>query len=314
MALKIIPPGNPIQVDNVIVTIYGTPGSGKTSLAYTAKDVVVLDFDRGSHRTPNQNLGMTWGITAWNDLRDIGTTDLKPFRTVVIDTVGAMVDSMIAYVEISNPQKARNPMLLYGEVGKIYKAFIAKIKSCGLDLVFIAHYVEEKNGDKITVRLEAGGKAKHDVMRSSDIIGFLEHTGNTRVLSFDPVDGRIAKNSGNFAPINLTETPTTLAEIIVTLKTRLNAVSESYVKAQEDKAVAIELIGMANSADQFNGLMTNEAILANKELKLELLKTAKNLGIEFDRENKCFIAPIAELVSDDPFNEDKPSVNKFDDI
>lgn len=45
MALRIISANEPMKVDQLVVTIYGQPGVGKTSLGFTAESPLLLDFD-----------------------------------------------------------------------------------------------------------------------------------------------------------------------------------------------------------------------------------------------------------------------------
>lgn len=50
MALKLFKSTDQLPMKNLLVVIYGQPGVGKTSLAFTAENPVLLDFDRGVER------------------------------------------------------------------------------------------------------------------------------------------------------------------------------------------------------------------------------------------------------------------------
>lgn len=289
MALKIIKSTEPITIKNVIVTIYGNPSSGKTSFAYTADDALLLDFDRGSQRAHNRS-GDTVQVEKWLDVLNITADDLNPYKTLVIDTVGNMIQAIIAYIELTNPKFAKNSMLLYGEVAKIYKSFIAKIKSCGLDLVFIAHFIEDKKGDQIITRIDAGGKAKNDVYQSSDLLGYLDYADNVRLLNFNSVDGRIAKNTGNFAPVNLTETNTTLSDVIEALKVKINTMSEEQLNKIQAFNEVLELIKNATTLENCNLLLANKGLLADPILKQQLhSKATKELNFIYDASQKLYV-------------------------
>lgn len=289
MAMKIIKPNEPIPVKNVVITIYGDPSSGKTTFAYTADDVLLLDFDEGGKRTLTGRTGDIAVCANWLDA-DFTAEQLKPVKTIVIDTVGKMIQKIIAHIGLYEPNKAKNGMQLYGEVIKKYDQFVTKIKSLGLDLVFISHYVEEKKGDNILTRLDVGGKAKNDVYQSSDLLGYLSYDGTDRILNFNPVDGRIGKNTGNFAPINLKD-GITLADIIATLKSKMTELSAEQVKANQDYSDAIVNIDATNTVEGFNQLMLLPTIANDKQgaLKKRLVSAAKALLIDFDAKTKQFM-------------------------
>lgn len=54
MPLKITRASDPITVNRINMVIYGPPGIGKTSLAFTADSPLLLDFDAGSYRAANR--------------------------------------------------------------------------------------------------------------------------------------------------------------------------------------------------------------------------------------------------------------------
>lgn len=289
MALKIIRTQD-IIVDNVVVTIYGSPSSGKTSLAFTSRKPLMLDFDNGANRA----FGLTGDepvvkCKTWQDVESITKDDIAEFDTLVIDTVGSMTAAIQVYAE----SKGKKGMQLFGEVGNIYKSFVNKVKSWGKDLVFIAHFTEEKKGEEIITRLDAVGNiAKNNVYQSSDLLGYLYFNNGVRVLDFNPVDGKIGKNTGDFKPFNLTKTPVELSLIIDSLKLKMN---ESSAKAQEANKLyneAIELIDKADTVESFNELMAHDVIRSDKQgaLKIRLVAKAKEHGIEFDKDAKCFKA------------------------
>lgn len=295
MALKIVKTSE-VTVENVVVTIYGSPSSGKTSLAFTARKPLMLDFDNGAHRA--------YGLTGdepivkcktWQDVDGIQKEDLEGFDTLIIDTVGSMTAAMQTYAE----SKGKKGVQLFGEVGSIYKLFVNKVKSWGKDVVFIAHFTEEKKGEEIITRLDAVGNiAKNNVYQSSDLLGYLNFNNGVRVLDFNPTDNKIGKNTGGFKPFNLTKTPTDLATIIDALKLNMNSAS---FEAQERNRVyneAIELIDAAETVEQFSELMLHDIIKndAQGALKVRLVDVAKKKGIDFDKKTKCFIAKLPETI------------------
>ena len=94
MAINIISADQPLQVNAIITYIYADPGLGKTSIGFTADKAISFDFDRGSHRTGELRRGAVVPVQQWKDVADLTPQDLAPFNTVVIDTVGAMLESI----------------------------------------------------------------------------------------------------------------------------------------------------------------------------------------------------------------------------
>lgn len=54
----------------VIILLYGVPGSGKTSLANTSNNPLLIDCDRGADRAVNRQDTLSSSI--WEDIRDEG--------------------------------------------------------------------------------------------------------------------------------------------------------------------------------------------------------------------------------------------------
>lgn len=53
MPLNIVTATQPLTIDHLITFIYGDPGVWKTSLAFTAKNPILFDFDKGAYRAAN---------------------------------------------------------------------------------------------------------------------------------------------------------------------------------------------------------------------------------------------------------------------
>ena len=102
MALKIIKRDEPIEVKQIVSTIYGAPGIGKTSTAFTAEKPLLLDFDAGAYRSANRQDCVQPQM--WDDVLNITADDLKPFKTVVVDTVGRALDMLTAYIVEQDPK------------------------------------------------------------------------------------------------------------------------------------------------------------------------------------------------------------------
>ncbi|WP_164071922.1 AAA family ATPase, partial [Acinetobacter soli] len=94
MAIPIITADQSLQVSAIITYLYADPGLGKTSIGFTGDKAISFDFDRGAHRTGELRRGAVVPVQNWKDVADLTPQDLAPFNTVVIDTVGAMLESI----------------------------------------------------------------------------------------------------------------------------------------------------------------------------------------------------------------------------
>jgi GTPase SAR1 family protein len=85
--------------------IYGQPGVGKTSLALSAPKPLLIDFDNGLRRVEKQYQTDSVQVESYQDLLDILTKeDISAYETVVIDTLGKVIDRMGDWLAFSNPK------------------------------------------------------------------------------------------------------------------------------------------------------------------------------------------------------------------
>src|SRR6185312_11137567 len=103
--LKIVKATEPMKIENIVLTVYAAPGYGKTSLSFTADKVLMLDFDRGSHRAATR--GDSVQVSCWTDVSLMTPDDLKPYNTIVVDTAGRALDALAADIIANNPKAGR---------------------------------------------------------------------------------------------------------------------------------------------------------------------------------------------------------------
>ncbi|AYA02138.1 ATP-binding protein [Acinetobacter sp. WCHAc010034] len=313
MALAIIPADQALNVSAIITYIYADPGLGKTSLGFTADKAISFDFDRGAHRTGELRRGAVVPVQQWADIENIKEQDLAPFNTVVIDTVGAMLESIKTHLlKTANNRQQDGALKLkaQGLANMKFKQYINTLLSFGKDVVFIAHASEDQNGDQVIYRPELGGKNRNELYRIADMMGYMTTvtTGegkNARVINFKPSPVHHAKNSGAlggetgevWVP-DLKTNPTFLADLISDAKAHINTLTPAQLasaKALEDLENWKQSCEEAMHAGDLNQL--TETLKLDKEhmyyqnMRQAMLARAKAVSCTFDKERDTWISP-----------------------
>jgi hypothetical protein len=321
MSLNIIPADQPLLVKAIIVYLYADPGLGKTSIGFTGDKAISFDFDKGSHRTGELRRGAVVQVNQWADVANLTANDLDPYNTIVIDTVGAMLESIKTHLMLNNTNKQKDGSLklkAQGLANNIFKQYVNSFIASGKDVVFIAHASEDQNGDQVIYRPDLGGKNRNELYRIADIMGYLTTvtTGegkNARVISFSPCPTHHAKNAGDLGLkiINdkgvevqtgevwvpdLKTNPSFLADLIKQAKDHINTLTPDQLatmKAQED----LENWEQSCSEIQHAGDLTqlteslDKSHIYYQSMRQIMLKKAKELGFTFDINSSRWINP-----------------------
>lgn len=187
--------------------IYGQPGAGKSTLACSAPNPVMLDFDGGATRINGAHQVPTVQVRKWEDVGG-ALEEIKEdaeFQSIIIDTVGKMMMFLEEYIKRTNA-KMRNydgslTLKGYGLRKQMFLNFIKEMSVMGMNIIFVGHEIEQKRGDDTIIRPEIGGSSTNDLMKELDLVGYVETIGQSRTISFDPCDKYYAKNTCNMAGI-----------------------------------------------------------------------------------------------------------------
>lgn len=292
MALRIVSAAEPIKVEQVVVTIYAPPGVGKTSLAFTADAPLLFDMDRGAYRSGFRKDSVQ--PLAWEDVANVNAEDVKPYKTLVLDTAGRGLDLLAADIIRQNPKMGRGGALTlqgYGELKSRFTAFLKLVRGFGLDVVLVAHSDEKMQGDELIERIDMQGGSKQEVYKCSDAMARLSIVNGKRALSFSPTDTSFGKDPAHFGRVeyDLTASSTFLGDLIRRLKESLNSMSEEQKAAHETaERRALEWdaqIGLARTADEFDALVSQAK---NATEKRGLIARADGRGFVFDTKAKRF--------------------------
>ncbi|HDS1087113.1 TPA: ATP-binding protein [Stenotrophomonas maltophilia] len=296
MALRIIRSTDPITVTRLNVCIYAAPGLGKTSISFTADKPLLLDFDRGAHRSANRK--DTVQVERWEDVAHITADDLADFNTVVVDTAGRALDTLTPDIIRRNPKMGRGGSLTLQGFGQLKSEFVAWLKhlnSLGKDVVLIAHMDEQRNGDEIIERLDVQGGSKGEIYKAADAMGRLSIRDGKRMLNFSPTDASFGKNPGQLEPLEVPHPerdPQFLARVIQQIKDRLNAMTEEQREAQAVLEKWRDRTSAAEDVTAINALLP-EAKGGSQAMKVLLNDRAAALGLTFDTKAGQYAAPKA---------------------
>ena len=197
--MSIIKSSSDIEPQRVVkMMIYGQAGAGKTTLALSAPAPLLVDFDGGVRRVNYEHLDGVdvVQVNKWADvLRLFTEEDLSSYRTIVVDTVGKMMDYIIESVCGSRPPQIRDWTRINGE----FQRFCAELGRLGKNSIFVAHRDTRREGEDTVYIPALREKNLNTIVTELDLLGYLEmrvEAGRTlRTITFDPSSRNEGKNT-----------------------------------------------------------------------------------------------------------------------
>lgn len=278
--------------------IYGQAGMGKTSLALSAPKPLLLDFDNGVHRVNIGHLTDTVQINSWKEALEVLDEDLSSYETIVVDTIGKMMDFIINHVTNGGIPQIKD----WNKINMEFTNFTRAISSRGKNVIYVAHRDTRKEGDDNVFVPALREKSYTTIVTELDLMGYLEMTNKGRVITFEPTKRNEGKNTCNLPPMMIIPntvdkdgkalkndflTTNVISKYKANLDERRKSI-DSFNKVVNELNAEIDLITDALSANDFIKRIDKfEHVGSSKTIaSRNLSKKAKELGLKFN--GKCY--------------------------
>ncbi len=308
MALNIIKTTDAIQINQVKIMLYGQPGVGKTSCGFTADAPFLFDFDKGAHRSDFRKDSLR--IESFSEVSNVGAIadDLKPYKTIIIDTIGQCLEYIIADMLKTDPKLGRKDgaptMQGYGTLKTIFSKWIKQLMLLNKDIIMISHDKEDKDGDFRIVRPDITGGSYNIITREADFIGYMYKKDELSILNFNPTEKSIGKNSSDFKAIQIPDfktIPDFFSQVIAKMKTNLGNSANAQLESKRLIESYTEKMNSFKNADDYNQMLLDCRALYNKNMKIEaqqimslMEKNAEKINCYYHAEEKKFFTKAPE--------------------
>ena len=295
---------------NFSMIISGSPGIGKTTLALSAPDPVLIDFDKGISRVRAQHRKAAIVCDTYEEvLKDIQSPEVKAAKTLVLDTGGAFITYLQDWAMRDNPalNQQKNGAISLKGFGAVKSEFVRFTNvlqyTMNKNIIYIFHTMEERDKDITKQRLMCEGAARNIVWQPCDLGCFVQMVGDNRFCGFSPTEEYFAK--GCYGITGLIEVPElssgTPNDFITRLfdRARENIAAESAQNAKEMmgydqamknvRAIMAEVVD-AETANQAAGQMRDlQHHLTSEREGRELFRAkVKELGLTYNKQEQRY--------------------------
>ena len=292
---------------NIIEIISGLPGTGKTTLALSAPDVLLIDTDEGMARVnPAHRKDASICKTYEEVLQDIKAAE-NHYKTIVIDTCGALIEYMKDWAMRTDPKASKKDggfsLQGYGIIKSEFIRLSAELRK-KFNVIYLFHETMTKVDENIFYELVVEGATRTLVYQPADLAAHLFIQNGKRYLGFTPTEQYSAKSA--YGIKGLIEVPELKEgdqnDFMTKLfdKVRSNLAAESavitpqkqkYEWAMADAKKIVETVNEpADVQVAADGIKALDHALTSKKEALDMLrKRCDEKGIVYDKAAKAYV-------------------------
>ena len=287
--------------------LYGSPGVGKTTLALSAPDPVLIDFDRGMSRVKAQHRKPAIFCSTYEEvLKDLASPDMMEFQTIVVDTGGSFVTYLQDWAMRDNPavNRQKNGALSlkgFGAVKLEFSRFTSYVKdTLNKNLIYVFHSQEQSDKDgNSQQRLMCEGAARNIVWTPCDFGGYVQMIGDKRAICFTPEQEFFAKGchgiKGHIVvpELGATDSNDFITKLFDKAKANIAAEAEAFAPVKEQYELVMqsvrEMVNAVIDIDTANRAAKdiptlNHALTSKKEASAMLKEKTDSLGLKYTKE------------------------------
>ena len=298
---------------NIIMIISGLPGTGKTTLALSSPDVLLIDTDEGLARVnPAHRKDASVCKTYEEILADLKAAEGQ-YKTVVIDTCGALIEYMKEWAMRTDPKASKTnggfSLQGYGVIKQEFLRLSAELRK-KFNVIYLFHENMTKNGDDgVFYELVVEGSTRTLVYQPADLAAHLFIQNGRRYLGFTPTEQYSAKSA--YGIKGLIEVPELadgdpndfLTKLFAKVRENLAKETEALSPQKDAYDNAIKMIqaicdkvskpeDIPDAADAIKALP--HALTSEKEGVAMLKKKMSALGITYDKAKGQYVYKTTE--------------------
>ena len=301
---------------NFSMILYGPPGIGKTTLALSAPDPILIDFDHGISRVKAQHRKATMVCKTYEEvLSDVERPEIASFKTFVIDTGGSFVTYLQDWAMRTNPAQNRQKngalsLKGFGAVKQEFQRFTGYVRDVmRKNIIYVFHSDEQKDKDGNPIqRLLCEGAVRNIVWQPCDFGGYMQMIGTRRVISFTPETKFFAKGcygiegQREIPTLRQTDTNDFLTRLFEEARSNIEADNESFAPVREqykktmqsvrDALDAVTDAQTATDAASYVASLTH-VLTSQKEARALLKEKTDSIGLKWNKETGKYEAQEA---------------------